>query len=111
LAESGKEDMKQILGDKLELQRKVDSLLDKIRDLERENRELERLKDSVALKTVAGRAQTPMMRDNTLAVMEEENSELRRKIGKMEAEIRDLERRHTKHIGEVTTQVKQVRQL
>jgi rootletin len=49
------------------------------------------------------------MRDNTIAVLEEENSELRRKIGKLEAEIRDLERRHVKHVADVTLQVKQER--
>lgn len=109
LAESGKEDMKSLLGDKLELQRKVDGLLDKIRDLERENRELERLKESVAMRHVSGRSPVPaLMRDNTLAVLEEENSELRRKISKMDAEIRDMERRHVKHVADVTIQVKQV---
>ena len=92
----------------MELQRRVDSLVDKVRELERENRELERLKDSVSLKSVAGRSPLPQMRDNTIACLEEENSDLRRKINKYEAEIRELERRHTKHIGEVTTQVKQV---
>lgn len=108
MAESGKEDVRQLLGEKLEMQRRIDSMADKVRELERENRELERLKDSVSLKNVAGRSPLPQMRDNTIAVLEEENSDLRRKINKMEAEIRDLERRHTKHIGEVTTQVKQV---
>lgn len=97
-----------MLGEKLELQRRVDSMADKVRELERENRELERLKDSVSLKSVAGRSPLPQMRDNTISVLEEENSDLRRKINKMEAEIRELERRHTKHIAEVTTQVKQV---
>jgi prefoldin subunit 5 len=101
--------MKSVLMDKLELQRKVDSLVEKIRDLERENRELERLKDSVAVINVAGRSPMPaLMRDNTIAVLEEENSELRRKISKMEAEIRDMERRHSKHVADVTIQVKQV---
>ncbi|XP_021966224.1 rootletin isoform X2 [Folsomia candida] len=110
LAESGKDDMKSVISDKLELQRKVDSLVDKIRDLERENRELERLKDSVAVKNVAARSPVPtMMRDNTIAVLEEENSDLRRKISKMDAEIRDMERRHVKHVADVTLQVKQER--
>jgi len=96
------------MADKLEAQRKVESLLDRIRDLERENRELERLKDSVALKGVMT-SQTPMMlHDNAVKVLDEENSELRRKVSKMEAEIRDLERRHTKHIADVTIQIKQV---
>lgn len=92
--------------DKLELQRKVESLQDRIRDLERENRELERLKDSIPLKTMHSRA--PYMHDNAMKVLEEENSDLRRKVSKQEAEIRDLERRHTKHISEVTSQVRQV---
>jgi len=99
------------MAEKLEMNRKIESLVEKTRELERENRELERLKDSVPMKGVSARHNAPLIRDSAIAVVEEENSDLRRKISKMEAEIRDLERRHTKHIGEVTSTVKQVSKI
>lgn len=108
LTESGKDDLRQVLAEKLELQRKLDMLMEKVRDLERENRELERFKESVPLK---GARPISAIRDNAITVLEEENSELRRKISKLEAEMRDMERRHTKHVAEVSAQIKQVRKL